>query len=193
MAIQTSFAKELIRLEDCDYGFLSLLGNNGQFDLAFLDVENRVGNVPLREHNLPPPKFGYRFSIADLSEKYLGVKRDLTSLPHKDSPLTDEGWGKRGELYRVRCRKKVHPAVAGCQVAESLQSFLLRRDCVEIGLLAVAAVTAGEGSPGDAKPANRFCDRGFQAFLTVSRPGEWRSVTRTTLSFATWPRSMPST
>src|SRR5260221_693910 len=29
----------------------------------------------------------------------------------------------------------------------------------------------------------------FPAFLTVSRPGEWRSVTRTTLSVTTWPRS----
>jgi hypothetical protein len=172
MAIQTSFAKELIRLEDCDYGFLSLLGNNGQFDLAFLDVENCVGNVSLREHNLPPPIFGYRFSVADLSEKYLGVERDLTSLPHKDSPLTRRRLGEAWELYRVRRRKKVHPTVAGCQVAESLQSLLLRRDCVEIGLLAAAAVTAGEGSPGDAKPPNRFCDRGIPAFLTVSLPGD---------------------
>jgi hypothetical protein len=67
------------------------------------------------------------------------------------------------------------PAVAECQAAENVQSFLLYCDCVEIGLLAVAAVTAGEGSRGDAEP------------------GEWRSVTRTTLSFTTWPRSMPST
>jgi hypothetical protein len=59
----------------------------------------------------------------------------------------------------------VHPTVAGCQVAESFQSLLLRRDCVEIGLLAAAAVTAGEGSPGDAEPPNRFCDRGISGIL----------------------------
>jgi len=47
MAIQTSLAKEVTRFEDGDYGFLSLLGNNGQFDLALLDVENRVGDVSL--------------------------------------------------------------------------------------------------------------------------------------------------
>jgi hypothetical protein len=172
MAIQTSFAKEMTRREDCDYGFLSLLGNNGQFDLAFLDVENRVGNVSLREHKLPPPISGYRFSLADLSEKYLGVKRDLTSLPHKDSPLADEGWVNRGNYIGFHVERKRQPAVAGCQVAESLQSFLLRRDCVEIRLLAAAAVTAGEGSPGDPSLLTASATEEFPAFLTVSRPGE---------------------
>jgi hypothetical protein len=85
----------------------------------------------------------------------------------------------------------VHPTVVGCQVLESLQSLLLRRDCVEIRLLAVAAVTAGEGSPGDAEPPNRFCDRGnFQHSLTASRPGEWRW---SPAPHCPWPRSMPST
>src|ERR1700745_851921 len=117
VAIQTSFAKELTRVEDWYYGLLSLLGNNGQFDFAFLDVEDRIGDVSLREHNLPPPIFGYRFSLADLSEKYLGVKRDLTSLPHEDSPLTDEGWGKRwnyigfdvGRKGTRLCRSSMRP------------------------------------------------------------------------------------
>src|SRR5882672_11809236 len=113
MAIQTSFAKEMTRLEDCDYGFLSLLGNNGQFDLAFLDVENRVGGFSLREHNLPPLIFGYRFSLADLSEKYLGVKRDLTSLPHKGSPLARQGWVKRRNYIGFDVERKWHPAVTG--------------------------------------------------------------------------------
>jgi hypothetical protein len=57
------------------------------------------------------------------------------------------------------------PAVAECQAAENVQSFLLYCDCVEIGLLAVAAVTAGEGSPGDAKPPNHLCDRGIFGIL----------------------------
>jgi hypothetical protein len=62
--------------------------------------------------------------------------------------------------------------VAGCQVVESLQSLLLRRDCVEIRLLAVAAVTGGEGSLGDAEPPNRFCDRGISGILDGLAAGE---------------------
>ena len=41
MAIQTSFAKKVTRSEDCDDRFLALLGNDGEFDLALLDVKNR--------------------------------------------------------------------------------------------------------------------------------------------------------
>jgi hypothetical protein len=42
MAIQTSFAKKVTRSEDCNDRFLALLGNDGEFDLALLDVKNRV-------------------------------------------------------------------------------------------------------------------------------------------------------
>jgi len=47
---------------------------------------------------------------------------------------------------------------------------MLRRDCVDIGLLAATAVTAGEGSPGDAKSPNPdHAPRG--AFLRLCREG----------------------
>jgi hypothetical protein len=39
----------------------------------------------LRKDNLILPIFGYRFSLAYLGEKYLGIKRDFNSLPHKAS------------------------------------------------------------------------------------------------------------
>jgi hypothetical protein len=42
--------------------------------------------------------------------------------------------------------------------ARSSQSLILRRDGVEIGLLAVAAVTAGEDCSGDAELLDRRCD-----------------------------------
>ncbi len=35
------------RFEDGNDGFLALLGNDGESDLALLDVENRVGNLSL--------------------------------------------------------------------------------------------------------------------------------------------------
>jgi len=79
---------------------------------------------------------------------------------------------KRGNYIGFDVERKWQPAVAGCQVAESLQSLLLRCDCAVIELLAVAAVTAGEGSPGHAEPPNHFCDRGISGILDGSRPGE---------------------
>jgi hypothetical protein len=59
----------------------------------------------------------------------------------------------------------VHPACGRVPGCRKLASLLLRRDCVEISLLAAAAVTAGEGSPGDAEPPNRFCDQGISGIL----------------------------
>ena len=47
MAIQTSFAKEVTWSQDCYYRFLALLGNDGEFDLALLDVKNRVRDLSL--------------------------------------------------------------------------------------------------------------------------------------------------
>jgi hypothetical protein len=45
MAIQTSFAKKLTWLQDCDHRFLAMLGNDGELDLALLDVKNRVRDL----------------------------------------------------------------------------------------------------------------------------------------------------
>jgi hypothetical protein len=47
MAIQTSFAKELIGSQDCDHRFLALLGNYRELDLALLDEKNRVRELSL--------------------------------------------------------------------------------------------------------------------------------------------------
>src|SRR5260370_14862740 len=41
MAIQTSFAKKMTWSQDCNHRFLALLGNDGEFDLALLDVKRR--------------------------------------------------------------------------------------------------------------------------------------------------------
>src|SRR5216684_7831902 len=88
MAIQTSFAKKVAGSQDRDDCLLALLGNDRELDLAFLDVKNRVRDLSLRKNNLILPIFGYRFSLAHLGEKYFGIKRGLTSLPHNHSPLS---------------------------------------------------------------------------------------------------------
>src|SRR5688500_17430270 len=42
LAVQATFAAEFVRSQDRDDGFLSLLGNYGNFDLAVVDVKDRV-------------------------------------------------------------------------------------------------------------------------------------------------------
>jgi hypothetical protein len=50
MAIQTSFAKKVTWSQDGNHRFLALLGNDGELDLALLDVGRlmRSGQRPLR-------------------------------------------------------------------------------------------------------------------------------------------------
>ena len=66
--------------QDGDYGFLSLFGNHRELELAFLNIENRVREIALRENNLIVLILRYRFSLADFGEKPLGVKRGLAFL-----------------------------------------------------------------------------------------------------------------
>jgi len=49
---QRSLAAEFVRSPDCDDGFLAKLGNDGNFDLASVDVKNRIRWVSLRVDNL---------------------------------------------------------------------------------------------------------------------------------------------
>src|SRR5258708_25284091 len=88
MDIQTSFTEKVTWSQDCNHRFLALLGNDGELDLALLDVKNRVRDLSLRKNNLILPIFGQRFSLAHLGEKFFGIKRGFNSLPHKGSPFS---------------------------------------------------------------------------------------------------------
>jgi hypothetical protein len=46
MAIQTSFAKKVTGPQDCNDRFLALLGNDGELDLALLDVKTASATCP---------------------------------------------------------------------------------------------------------------------------------------------------
>jgi hypothetical protein len=46
---QASFTHEFIGTQDRDYGFLALLGNDGDFDFAFFYVENCISVIALRK------------------------------------------------------------------------------------------------------------------------------------------------
>ena len=45
-------AKKVTWSQDGNHRFLALLGNDGELDLALLDVKNRVRDLSLRENNL---------------------------------------------------------------------------------------------------------------------------------------------
>ena len=62
--------------------FLAPLGNDGELDLALLDVKNSVRLAALRKNNLVLVILGYRFPIADFSEKYFRSNAALTTLLH---------------------------------------------------------------------------------------------------------------
>src|SRR6184192_2913585 len=100
MAIQTSFAEKVTWSQDCNHRFLALLGNDGELDLALLDVKNRVRDLSLRKNNLILPVFGYRFSLANLGKKFFGIKRGLASL-HGISFRPTRLEAHRGQLKRV--------------------------------------------------------------------------------------------
>jgi hypothetical protein len=89
MTVETAFAKELTRSQDSNDGFLALLRNDGELDLAILDVKNSVPAVSLRKNNFILLVFGYCFSLAHFGKKRLGIKRGLASLPQHDPPFLD--------------------------------------------------------------------------------------------------------
>src|SRR5437764_15372309 len=88
MAIQTSFAEKVTWSQDRNQRFLALLGNDGELDLALLDVKNRVRDLSLRKDNLILLIVGYLFSLAHLGEKFFGIKRGFNSLPDTDAPFS---------------------------------------------------------------------------------------------------------
>jgi hypothetical protein len=61
--------------EDCDYCFLPLLGNNGDLDLAFLDIEDRVGGISLRKDGPIFAALGEGASIANFGKKRFWIER----------------------------------------------------------------------------------------------------------------------
>ena len=57
MAIQTSFAEKVPCSQNGNHRFLASLGDDGELDLALLDVKSRVRSLSLRENELIHPVF----------------------------------------------------------------------------------------------------------------------------------------
>jgi hypothetical protein len=77
MAVQAAFAEELAGLEHADHRFLAVIGQYREFDLAFLDVVNRVGGVALFEDRLAFLQFQDRLASSHFGEEHLRVERIL--------------------------------------------------------------------------------------------------------------------
>jgi len=71
---KTSFSEEIVRTQNCDDGFLTLLRNDGDFHLAFLDVEDRIRGISLRKADLLPAVRMNAPALANLSEKRFWVE-----------------------------------------------------------------------------------------------------------------------
>jgi hypothetical protein len=91
MPIETPLAKKVTRFQNSNDCFLAPLGNDGELDLALLDVKNRVRNVALRKNNLILLIFRYCFSIANLGEKYFGIECRLPAPLQKNLPQAKPG------------------------------------------------------------------------------------------------------
>src|SRR4029077_15621262 len=95
---QASLAAKLVRSEKRNNGFLPMLGNDGDLDLSFLDVEHRVRRIALPEDRLVLLIFGDGSAPIHGGEKYHRVKGDFFQLlchdrlrfaaPHGQNRLT---------------------------------------------------------------------------------------------------------
>ena len=69
LAIETALAEELIFLQNCDDRFLALFRYNDNFDLALLNVENRIRDISLGKNSLILAVFRDRFPGPYFGEK----------------------------------------------------------------------------------------------------------------------------
>ena len=94
VAIETSFAKKMGGCQNAYDCFLAFFRNDGELNLARLDVKNRVCRITLRKYNLVLVKFSYGFPVAHFSEKYLGIEFYLPTLLHESpTPWMQIGLG----------------------------------------------------------------------------------------------------
>src|SRR5580693_9948518 len=105
MTVQTSFAKKVVRFQNTYDCFLAPLGNDGELDLALLDVKNRVRLATLRKNNLVLLILCYGFPITHFGEKCLRLECGLPTLLHESSSSPDEATIKSGKRIALSTPK----------------------------------------------------------------------------------------
>src|SRR5580692_2851662 len=71
---KTSLAEEFVSAQNCDDGFLALLGNDGDLGLALLDIEDRIASVPLGKDDLALAVLGMASPAPNTGEKRLWIE-----------------------------------------------------------------------------------------------------------------------
>jgi hypothetical protein len=77
MTIETIFPEKVTYPEEADDCLFTSIRNDGELNLSFLDIENRIRNVTLREDNLILLTFEYCFPPPTLARKFLGSNEAL--------------------------------------------------------------------------------------------------------------------
>src|SRR4029453_10706982 len=122
LAGQAALAAELGRSEKCDDGLFPLVGNNGDLDLAFLDIEHGIRRVALREDDLILAIFGYASALADFGEKGFGIERHSSFGRHDTSPRS-HGTASDSKCCGVSPARWDRPAAPGLGSLHSPQQF----------------------------------------------------------------------
>src|SRR3954453_21278816 len=79
---EASLAEEVPRTENGHHGFLTVTGERGDFDLSFLNVEERIGSIALREDDFPLLRFRDASALADAGEKCLWIEVAVRTRRH---------------------------------------------------------------------------------------------------------------
>src|ERR1700741_4468444 len=91
MAIEAPLAEELVRFQNPDDRFLTLLGHDSELDTTFLNVKNRIRHVSLPEDVLTSLKIQDCFACPYLGEKGFWIEGYLGWFPHRSllcSPMS---------------------------------------------------------------------------------------------------------
>src|SRR6202161_1492590 len=86
MAVHAPFAEELKRLKDRDDGFLTLFGQDSEFDPTILSADHVCGDIALLEYFLVLVKFEDIFPGTNLFEKVLSVEHVCRRLAPRSPP-----------------------------------------------------------------------------------------------------------
>ncbi len=71
---KTCFTEESVRSKYCNDGFFSLLRDDGELDLAFPDIEDRIRRFSLGKDDLAFAVLGNAVAVPDTSEKRFWVE-----------------------------------------------------------------------------------------------------------------------
>jgi hypothetical protein len=90
--IQTALAEKISLTMDSDNCFLTLIGTDGDLDLAFLYVKDGIGRISLREDDLIFPVVRYGPAAVHGGEKLVDVEGRLFRCFHCDAPFSVSRW-----------------------------------------------------------------------------------------------------